>query len=194
MIKPLFAEPIYHVMDVISEEENQKILDECQRLRDGGESGNKHWDCDIFTSFGVSDSLTFNPVFDNLHETIKKHVDEFKVKTGGWYDTSYAYSWFNISGPGQYQEQHTHPGFWVSTVYYVRSPEGSAGIKFVAPFDSHLGSMFDDTSPYNKQHTVQPIERSLLIFPSYLAHSVPQGRNMEDRISIATNWDNGKEK
>ena len=188
MIKEIFAEPMYHAMEIISEEENQKIIDECYRLQAITESGHLGWDCDIYTTFGSGDPLNFNRVFDKLHEVTKEHIDKFKEEAKGSYDLECNNAWFNIAGAGQFQEQHLHPGSWFSAIYYVRVPEGSSGTKFKTPYDNQMGEIFGSNSPYNRHHRVDPIERSLLIFPSHLPHWVPWGKNTEDRITIASNW------
>ena len=188
MIKSVFAEPIYQVMDVISEEENQKLIDECYRLQAITDSGHHSWDCDIYTTFATGDSLLFNPAFGGLIKAMGEHVSTFLDEVKSDYKLECGYTWFNIASAGQYQEQHSHPGNWLSAVYYMRSPVGSSGTKFKSPYDNHLGDIVGDNSPFNKMHTTEPVERSLIIFPSHLPHWVPLGRNLEDRITVASNW------
>jgi len=187
MLKPLFAEPIYQVEDIISEEENEKLVKECYRLREFTQNGAYSWDCDIYTSFG-SDPLYLNPVFDNLTKLTEKYVGEFKIKAGMGYDMNCDTSWFNIAGPGQYQEQHLHPGVRVSGIYYMKSPQGSSGTRFKAPYDNHMGELYTPESPYHKMYASFPKERSLLLFGSHIPHWVPLGENMEDRITVSSNW------
>lgn len=189
MLKSIFAEPIYQVNDIISEEENQKLIDECYRLQAITESGHSSWDCDIYTTHGSGDSLIFNSVFDEFHRTMKKHVDAYCEETKAGYSVNCGYSWFNIASMGHYQEQHLHPGYRISAVYYARSPVGSSGTKFKSPYDNQLGDMYGGDSPFGKVHMTSPVERSLLIFPSHLPHWVPLGTNMEDRITLASNWE-----
>ena len=187
MIQNLFAEPIYHALDVISEEENQKLIDECYRLSKVTQNGAACWDCEIYTSF-TSESLSENLVFDVLTNATQEHIDKFREEVGFQAPLSSAYSWFNIASPGDYQEQHTHQGYWFSSIYYMKVPEGAGVTRFKSPYENQMGEVFGMDSPYNKMHTVEPVERSLVIFGSHLPHWVPRGRTMEDRITVAGNW------
>lgn len=187
MIKDLFAFPIYIAEDIISEEENQKLIEESYRLKEITPDGSACFDCRLYSTFSQG-SLTLEPAFDNLHKVFTTHIEKFKEEAGCEIPVSAGNSWLNIVGIGDYQEQHIHQSYYFSSVYYMKIPKGSAPTRFKAPFESQMGELFGKT-PYLSFDDVQPIERSLVIFPSYLPHYVPSGSNLEDRITIATNWD-----
>ena len=188
MIKNLFTYPVYIADDIISEEENRKLIDESYRIKDDTENGASCWDCRIYTTYATGESLTFKPVFDNLHEAFKVHMDRYKEEAGCEIPVSCSNSWLNIVGPGDYQEQHIHQSYYFSSVYYMRVPNQSAVTRFKTPYESQMGELFGN-EPYHSFNDVEPVERRLIIFPSYLPHSVPTGYNTEDRITIASNWD-----
>ena len=188
MIKNLFAEPIYQAFDIISEEENQELIDESYRLQKITPNGAAAWDCRIYTTF-TNDSLTLNPVFDNLHWIFDIHMKKFVEKIKFLEPISCGNSWLNITGIGDYQEQHIHQSYWFSSIYYMRSPVGAAPTRLKSPYENQMGEMYDMESEYNKLYTVEPVERSLVIFGSHIPHYVPSGKNMEDRITIASNWE-----
>ena len=187
MIKDLFAYPIYIAKDIISEEENQKLIEESLRLREVVPDGSACFDCSIYTTF-ASDSLTLNPVFDNLHKVFAEHMEKFKEEAGCEIPVSCGNSWLNIVSIGDYQEQHIHQGYYFSSVYYMKAPKRSAPTRFKTPYESQMGELFSK-KPYLSFDDVEPVERSMVIFPSYIPHYVPTGANVEDRITIATNWD-----
>jgi uncharacterized protein (TIGR02466 family) len=80
---------------------------------------------------------------------------------------------------------HTHPGHLLSGVYYVRMPERAGHIVFHDP----RGPRF----PFDQREQVQPRPGDLILFPSWLAHTVTPTGGESERISIAFNlvgsWD-----
>jgi uncharacterized protein (TIGR02466 family) len=86
--------------------------------------------------------------------------------------------WSIVNRPGSWNRAHIHPGSNWSGVYYVQAPEGSGDIEFTDP---RTANVFHDLrySP-NRQRpkscwskvTFKPEAGKLLIFPSWLYHSV----------------------
>ena len=92
--------------------------------------------------------------------------------------------WFNISNFGNYNIIHNHQnnldfnngGSIVSGILYLKIPENGGGLNFYNPLDINLN------------HYHEPKEGQLLLFDSFLPHSVDANLNQEDRISIAFNY------
>jgi|TARA_B100001094_G_C18159905_1_gene788630 uncharacterized protein (TIGR02466 family) len=106
--------------------------------------------------------------------------------------------WINVNGKGNYNVQHNHPLSNFSGVFWIKSPVGSGDIKFRSP---NTFSCYKEISFYTKafkeqynaytSFNIPPQEGVMLIFPSFLLHSVEENLSDEDRISVAFNLDLG---
>lgn len=98
--------------------------------------------------------------------------------------------WANINPPGSYHPMHHHPNNYLSGVYYVAVPAANSNILFQDPRGQ--ASMI---APKPRQYThmtangaVIPCkEGRLLMFPSWLKHTVPPNEGQAERISISFN-------
>jgi len=98
--------------------------------------------------------------------------------------------WANISPPGISHESHTHPNNFLSAVYYVSVPPGGHQITFHDPrHQIHiLAPALEQTNIHNCVTVNSEVEEGmLLLFPSWLIHSVPVNTSNERRISISFN-------
>ena len=109
--------------------------------------------------------------------------------------------WANVNQKGHSNQLHCHPGAYWSAVYYVDDGyEGSDDpdlggylelldprmpmIRMAAP---DLRFPWSDTSPDHHAHRIRPESGMLVMFPSWLNHSVTTYNGNADRISIAIN-------
>jgi uncharacterized protein (TIGR02466 family) len=98
--------------------------------------------------------------------------------------------WANISPPGGSHTSHMHPNNFLSAVYYVTVPPGGHRITFYDPrHQIHiLAPAFDQVNIHNSDNVnIEAEEGMLLLFPSWLVHSVPVNTSNESRISISFN-------
>ena len=101
-------------------------------------------------------------------------------------------SWFNFNGRGAYQSAHHHlPSSTLSAVYYHQTNEQDGNIRFNSPCAAQ--SMFPLWQHVNVFHVKDSAEYApkvgkLLIFPSYLLHSVHENQTDHERISISCNF------
>jgi uncharacterized protein (TIGR02466 family) len=92
---------------------------------------------------------------------------------------------------GHSQELHVHPTAHISGVYYVAVPPGAKGetstngkIRFYDPRPrANMNQLFTQIT----RHSEIPAEGDLLMFPSWLEHSVAAFEGEGDRICIAFN-------
>lgn len=98
--------------------------------------------------------------------------------------------WANVCAAGASHRIHSHPNNYLSGVYYVRVPPGANTINFhdprpqasiIRPPVTRL------TSQNTDQVVVEVTDGTLLLFPSYLLHSVDPNDSSEFRISISFN-------
>lgn len=109
----------------------------------------------------------------------------------GWAydDVEITECWANVSGPGNSHRVHAHPNSVLSGVLYVAIPEGAGQIEFRDP--RNTGTIRLDRARATPATAlsigVSPVEGLLLIFPSWLSHSVAANQGAGERVSIAFN-------
>jgi len=103
--------------------------------------------------------------------------------------------WANINSKYDYNVRHNHPHANISGVYYVTAPEPKSKIWFHDPRQSYSMTELnhDADSKINRPdlwHDVHfdPTPGKLILFPSYLDHTVEQNMSDDARISISFNF------
>lgn len=98
--------------------------------------------------------------------------------------------WANIHPSDHIHRPHSHFNNFLSAVYYVTVPQGGNQITFHDPRTQHyiIYPAVERFNRYNSEHGFFEVEEGLLLlFPSWLVHSVPPGTSKEPRISISFN-------
>lgn len=98
--------------------------------------------------------------------------------------------WATVLAKGAAHRSHSHPNNFLSAVYYVKTHPGADTINFHDP--RHQASVIrppvvELTAENTDQVVVKVSDGTLLIFPSYLEHSVDAAASEEERISISLN-------
>lgn len=98
-------------------------------------------------------------------------------------------SWFNHYKNGEFMYDHEHPSGIVSGVYYYAMPKDSGGdIWFRSPNPLMHHRVWPQTgNPDYQQFKVTPQVGRLILFPSWLTHSVMPVTGDEEKISISFN-------
>jgi len=101
------------------------------------------------------------------------------------------FQWLNINKENSYNVSHSHGPFVgnaLSGVFYVNAPENCGDITFYDPRGVITSAIdldyYSDSPRYN---TIKPYNNLLLIFPSWLEHSVNANLSTQERISIGFN-------
>ena len=98
--------------------------------------------------------------------------------------------WAIINTGGSSNAQHQHGNSNISGAYYVRAPKNSGDIVFYDPRPAPVYFHPNAKGPnlLNAQvNSVNPKEGMLVLFPSYLDHSVNQNLSNKERIVISFN-------
>lgn len=98
--------------------------------------------------------------------------------------------WLNKNSKGDFNKAHIHPNAILSGAYYVKTPEGSGNIELYDPVPARLMNVYPvkKRKPINLQAVEYKAEAGqLLIFPSWLQHSVQPNRSDDVRVSISFN-------
>ena len=112
----------------------------------------------------------------NIKKSLKPHLDNF---------------WININSLENHNAPHIHHNSVFSGVYYVKAPEECGGIIFHKSQElSYLHGSYTDCNNRLTYSEIKytPEQGRVLIFPSWINHSVQPNKSLEDRISIAFNF------
>ena len=148
----------------IPEDYKQKCIQEAYKI---GDKQNQQTNVKaIMSSYHIwEESTVYNHLLENILRTVKNTLS-YKLPPEATYVMMD--SWAAIYKPGHYTVPHRHVGH-VSYVYYLKANRGSSPLVF-------NGCDFQ----------VDPHDDLLVMFPSYLTHSVPEHVG-DDRICLAGN-------
>ena len=98
--------------------------------------------------------------------------------------------WATVLAKGAIHKAHCHPNNFLSGVYYVRIHPGANTISFHDPRSQTRiirPPVVELTAENTDQVVVEVTNGTLLMFPSYLEHSVDPNTSAEERTSISFN-------
>ena len=98
--------------------------------------------------------------------------------------------WATVLAKGASHRAHSHPNNFLSGVYYVRVHPGSETINFHDPRrQAHVirPPVVELTAENTDQVVVRLTNGTLLMFPSYLEHSVDTNLSETERVSVSFN-------
>ena len=125
-------------------------------------------------------STTLSESFNDMDWDLKK--SEIKITS----------MWSIINLKNASNARHIHPNNYISAAYYIKASKNSGDIVFYDPRSANT-IRFPNVSNTNKLNSnifsVQPEEGLLVLFPSYLHHSVNINNSEEERIVLSFNID-----
>ena len=137
------------------------------------------------------------PQLSSLKHKIKEAVDYFVKDVLGINEQfKITTSWINRNGKDEHIHKHSHPNSIFSGVYYVDVNPQSSPIIFEKPYlytniaHQSVQLTYDEhnKNQYNTDYYgIHPAEGELLMFPSWLEHTVLAQESEVHRISLAFN-------
>ena len=188
----LFPTPVFHFRVENYQELNTELENYILNLKKKDEKGQKK------SNAGGWHSQNFDLTNDNTAKKFAKIIEKFYKKViideMGWKYNSDRVKiegmWSIINKKGSFNIQHNHPNSYLSAAYYVRHPEKSGKIRFFDPREQK-NIRYPKIKKYTDLSAViiekDPKEGDLLIFPSYLYHSVGENLSEDDRIVVSFN-------
>ena len=190
----LFSVPIFHYKLDNYKEINKELLNYILELQKSDKTGNAHsnkggWHSQNFDIVNQGPPINFlNKIKDYLKHIIS---NEF-----GWKYTPnkqrIVAMWAIINKKNSFNVMHNHQNCYFSSTYYVKKPKSSGDITFFDPKEAKT-YRFPKIEKYTEYSagavTIKPEEGDLLIFPSYLYHSVGENLSEDDRVAISFNVD-----
>ena len=150
------------------------------------------WACDLYTTIMSSKNILTTPPFDSLTDIIfdevVKYARKLKLDIDN-YPPRINECWVNVYGKGHAQDVHHHKNSVISGIYYPKAPDGCGVVMFHSPLaDYMLEPPITEKDPVNLSiFPLRPISGRMVLFRSWLKHSVQVSTINEDRISIAFN-------
>ena len=131
---------------------------------------------------------SLHPVFEYICQMGFKAVADLNFVEC---DIALTEAWLNVNDSRQcMNSEHVH-GEVFSGAFYLSAPEGSGKLCIMNP---GINRMWKGCSLANQKNNftgesikIQPVEGNIVLFPSYLPHSVETNNHDEERISISFN-------
>ena len=108
--------------------------------------------------------------------------------------------WIIINGKGGSNVPHTHPGAKYSGVFYIKVPQEMKGgnLCFLKDYNEKFLQSEENMGFFKEGYKflpndlpkipLKPVEKLLIVFPSWLPHSVEFNDTDEERISLSFNY------
>jgi uncharacterized protein (TIGR02466 family) len=196
----LFATPVLKASPPNADELNPQLLEviAAQRKKHPGiersNLGGWHSDTDMANWGGEASrelaNFAVNTVSPHMVDVAKAGKRQF-----GWQ----VEMWANVNGPGHANQMHCHPASFWSGVYYPdpggSEIEGNGGELLLEDPRYPMAHMMmpdlllrdADSEPMYSQVAIRPVAGRIVLFPSWLRHSVRPHRGDRERVSIALN-------
>ena len=100
--------------------------------------------------------------------------------------------WSVINRAGNANARHIHPNSFLSAAYYVKAPKNCGDIMFHDPRSAAVyrkPKISNDNVLNTTEILITPKEGLLVLFPSFLNHSVKPNESGKDRVVISFNID-----
>ena len=178
---------------------NGELAESCRLLAAEDVAG-KRWCKDNsypgYTSYASLTDLDVRlPAFADLIAILDRHVADFARAADfdlGGRRLVMDSLWVNVLDPGGHHAAHIHPQSVVSGTYYVAVPPGASALKIEDP---RLGLMMAAPPRRAKAKLgnrafvyVEPKERTVLLWESWLRHEVPPNKARGKRVSVSFNY------
>lgn len=189
MIRVLSQELAYHV-NLGNSIDNVYLRNMALSLQEKYPIPDTHWECDTYNTMHIRDVVWSDANIQQLISECTNYTYEFLNEYGTFVHPIYCNDiWFNIAGPGHYQECHNHPHHDFSLVYYIDVPEHSGNLMFdLNNTMMPLRPQSNSTPASFQNYHIYPIASDLIIFRSHMRHMVQSNQSKDLRISIAMNY------
>jgi uncharacterized protein (TIGR02466 family) len=178
---------------------NRRLLTECLQYREDDAAG-RDWSKTRYpggyTSYASLNRMhTLSPTFAALERKLRRHVRAFaralEFDLEGR-ELGITDCWINVMPQLVVHSLHLHPLSTISGTYYVRTPRGTAGIKFEDPrLDRYMAApprRADARAERRPWFTVAAEAGKVVLFESWLRHEVPPNPAASERVSVSFNY------
>lgn len=132
--------------------------------------------------------------YPTLKDSIQRVVNDFALNVMGIEDQLYiTQSWINVYEQGQSIHQHNHPNSIISGTWYWSTPETGInfhqhGLNTATTWNIRIDQQVAENRPFAvTTNQVRVEENDLIVWPSYLQHSVPEHDSAQVRKTLSFN-------
>ncbi len=150
------------------------------------------WCCEVYTTirtpYGLLERQEFKGFLTIAREKILKYAQGLRYDVEK-FPPRINECWVNVYSATNAQEVHRHPNSVFSGIYYVKAPKGCAPTLFHSEVsDVMLDPPLVERTRLNTQvQHIDAVEGRMVIFRSWLRHSVLPSTIDEERVTIAFN-------
>ena len=193
-ILKLFSHPVFKYKVNEFETLNEELLKFIYNLKEKDNVGLKKSNINGWhsESFDLND-LKGKP--NKFLSHITEHIKDVFKHYGWIYDSTKVKCtsmWSIINKKGSFNIEHIHSNNYLSAAYYVKAPKNCGKFKALTP-NIISKNYFPKSNKITELNAltakISVAEGDLLIFPSYLPHSVEENKSDEDRVIISFNID-----
>ena len=186
-IMSIFPTPVWKI-ELTSEAQNtvnKNILEVLKGIRPSGTDliSAKGWQ----SSHDLHKLDEFSRLVSYINDTVRTILKFLKIGYDAFEITG---CWANINPSGASHRAHSHPNNYLSGIYYVQTQARADTINFHDPraqTNIIRPPVTELTADNSDQVVVKVDSGTLLVFPSYLQHSVESNNSDGERISISFN-------
>ncbi|PPR47596.1 MAG: hypothetical protein CFH19_00439 [Alphaproteobacteria bacterium MarineAlpha5_Bin9] len=186
----IFATPIWSSIIPNYQDVNKKLYEYINNMRKSNPEGKVRSNLIGWHSnnFDLKDE---EPLF--FINSISKMLNESSIDMG-WdlkkNELKITGMWAIINPTNASNARHIHSNNFISAAYYVKAPENCGNIVFYDPRSANVirTPAFERSNTLNSSiFKITPKEGLLVLFPSYLHHSVDMNKSNEERIVVSFN-------
>lgn len=187
MIQDIFKVPLYISKCDVN---NTMLLNYINRYVTNNPKGRKASNAGGYQSLRLDyEDEPIKILLDKIVKEVYNYGEDLKIKSPLILESI----WFNINKQKESNMLHNHAGI-ISGVYYLKTNKDCGSIRFYHGYHDQLSytwrkAEWKEFDTRNSAHwDIEPKNNQLILFPSYLNHSVSANESTEDRISFSFNF------
>ncbi|MCH9675404.1 MAG: hypothetical protein K0U93_28455 [Gammaproteobacteria bacterium] len=151
------------------------------------------WACNVYTTLRTCRDLHRQPGFEGLEGKLLKAATDFAIYLEidlTVVEPHLIECWLNVYRRGDAQEVHNHSGHDVSGIYYLQCPPKCGQTNFYTPlYEEDFSPIPGQRQSWKSQGQArfEPTAGDIVLFRSWLRHSVSASESDSERVSIAFN-------
>ena len=184
-----WATPVWYIDMPVLDNTNKAIEAECYRMMNQSE-GRVISNVGGWQGIGDASCTNINQLLNQINPLVRSVAKDYGINDSKFMMVKPDDYWININHPNNCNAMHIHPKSLISGVFYIKCNDNSGNLKLENDHYKQYfnGTFLNNTSKLNYlEVTYTPKVNRLILFPSWMAHSVTTNNSNEDRISIAFN-------